>query len=48
MRERTAMVTVIPYAAGAHASMAGDLRLMEFEDAPPAAYRDVVFGNVDR
>lgn len=37
------MVTVIPYAAGAHASMAGDLRLMEFEDAPPAAYTETSF-----
>ncbi|GAA1354020.1 helix-turn-helix domain-containing protein [Streptomyces beijiangensis] len=43
MRDRTAMVMVIPFAAGAHASMLGDLRLMEFEDAPPTAYTETSF-----
>jgi transcriptional regulator with XRE-family HTH domain len=43
MRERTVWVTVIPYAAGAHASMTGDLRLMEFDDAPPVAYTETSF-----
>jgi transcriptional regulator with XRE-family HTH domain len=43
MHERTAMVTVLPYAAGAHASMTGDLRLMEFDDAPPVAYTETSF-----
>lgn len=43
MRERTAVVTVLPYAAGAYASMTGDLRLMAFDDAPPAAYTETSF-----
>ncbi|GHG92228.1 helix-turn-helix domain-containing protein [Streptomyces lanatus] len=43
MRERTVWLTVIPYAVGAHASMIGDLRLMEFEDAPPVAYTETSF-----
>ncbi|MEU8029422.1 helix-turn-helix transcriptional regulator [Streptomyces sp. NPDC049099] len=43
MRERTVWVTVIPYAAGAHASMTGDLRLMDFEEAPPVAYTETSF-----
>ncbi|KUM80518.1 helix-turn-helix domain-containing protein [Streptomyces curacoi] len=43
MRERTVWVTVIPYAAGAHASMTGDLRLMDFDDAPPVAYTETSF-----
>ncbi|MFG2556879.1 Scr1 family TA system antitoxin-like transcriptional regulator [Streptomyces sp. NPDC048581] len=43
MRERTVWVTVIPYAAGAHASMGGMLQLMEFEDAPPVAYTETAF-----
>ncbi|MGZ3099027.1 helix-turn-helix domain-containing protein [Streptomyces sp. H62] len=43
MRERTAVVTVLPYPAGAHAAMTGDLRLMEFEDAPPVAYTETSF-----
>ncbi|MDH6627637.1 transcriptional regulator with XRE-family HTH domain [Streptomyces sp. LBL] len=41
--ERTVMVTVFPYTAGAHASMTGDLRLMEFDDAPPVAYTETSF-----
>ncbi|AZM53144.1 transcriptional regulator [Streptomyces sp. WAC 01529] len=43
MRERHVMVVVLPYEAGAHASMTGDLRLMEFEDAPPTAYTETSF-----
>ncbi|ELS53068.1 helix-turn-helix domain-containing protein [Streptomyces viridochromogenes] len=43
MRERTVWVTVIPYAAGAHASMAGSLKLMGFDDAPPVAYTETSF-----
>ncbi|MGW6054966.1 helix-turn-helix domain-containing protein [Streptomyces sp. NPDC055189] len=43
MRERQVVMAVLPYDAGAHASMAGDLRLMEFEDAPPTAYTETSF-----
>jgi hypothetical protein len=42
-RERTAAVQVIPYGAGAHALMTGDLRLMDFADAPPTAYTETSF-----
>lgn len=46
-RERTVLVQVLPYAAGAYAVMTGDLRLMEFEDAPPTAYTEAVYsGNL--
>ncbi|GGQ00150.1 hypothetical protein GCM10010279_03750 [Streptomyces mutabilis] len=37
MRDRTAVVTVLPYDAGAHAAMGGMLKLMDFEEAPPVA-----------
>ncbi|WP_327663448.1 MULTISPECIES: helix-turn-helix domain-containing protein [unclassified Streptomyces] len=43
VRERKALVQVIPYRHGAYPSMAGDLRLMEFEDAPPVAYTETTF-----
>ncbi|MFC8564917.1 Scr1 family TA system antitoxin-like transcriptional regulator [Streptomyces sp. NPDC057245] len=43
MRERAAVVTVLPYAAGAHAAMGGMLQLMEFGDAPPVAYTETSF-----
>ncbi|NBE52201.1 helix-turn-helix domain-containing protein [Streptomyces boluensis] len=43
IRERTVLVTVIPFAGGAHASAGGMLRLMEFEDAPPVAYTETSF-----
>ncbi|MGV9317811.1 helix-turn-helix domain-containing protein [Streptomyces sp. NPDC003660] len=43
MRDRTAIVTVLPHTTGAHAAMNGDLRLMEFEDAPPVAYTETSF-----
>ncbi|MEV0938193.1 helix-turn-helix transcriptional regulator [Streptomyces phaeochromogenes] len=42
-RERKVPVLVLPRAEGACASMAGDLRLMEFEDAPPTAYTETSF-----
>jgi transcriptional regulator with XRE-family HTH domain len=46
-RERTVMVQVLPYAAGAYAVMTGSLKLMEFEDAPPTAYTEAVYsGNL--
>jgi transcriptional regulator with XRE-family HTH domain len=43
MRERTAWVTVLPFTAGAHASMGGMLKLMNFEDAPPVAYTETEY-----
>ncbi|WP_409236198.1 helix-turn-helix domain-containing protein [Streptomyces sp. PA5.6] len=43
MRQRHVLVMMLPYAAGAHAAMVGDLRLMEFEDAPPTAYTETSF-----
>ncbi|MGW1608696.1 helix-turn-helix domain-containing protein [Streptomyces sp. NPDC002285] len=47
MRERTVLVQVLPYAAGAYALMTGSLKLMEFEDAPPTAYTEAVYsGNL--
>ncbi|MFI6374842.1 Scr1 family TA system antitoxin-like transcriptional regulator [Streptomyces sp. NPDC050546] len=46
-RERTVMVQVLPYAAGAYALMNGMVQLMEFEDAPPTAYTEAVYsGNL--
>ncbi|MFZ3594464.1 helix-turn-helix domain-containing protein [Streptomyces sp. BH104] len=46
-RRRTVVVQVLPYANGAYAIMTGDLRLMEFEDAPPTAYTEAVYsGNL--
>ncbi|MFJ4711808.1 Scr1 family TA system antitoxin-like transcriptional regulator [Streptomyces sp. NPDC088785] len=43
MRARTVWVTVVPYAAGAHAAMGSMLQLMEFDDAPPIAYTETSF-----
>ncbi|MFJ8191697.1 helix-turn-helix domain-containing protein [Streptomyces sp. NPDC096094] len=43
IRERTAVVTVLPYSAGAHAAMGGMLKLMGFEDAPPVAYTETEY-----
>jgi transcriptional regulator with XRE-family HTH domain len=43
LRERVAMVTVLPYEVGAHASMGGMLKLMSFEDAPPVAYTETEY-----
>jgi transcriptional regulator with XRE-family HTH domain len=46
-RQRTLLVQVLPYAAGAYALMNGMLELMEFEDAPPTAYTEAVYsGNL--
>ncbi|MEU0223590.1 helix-turn-helix transcriptional regulator [Streptomyces sp. NPDC006284] len=43
VRERTAVVAVLPYETGAHAAMGGMLQLMEFQDAPPVAYTETSF-----
>ncbi|MGW0531896.1 helix-turn-helix domain-containing protein [Streptomyces sp. NPDC003032] len=43
MRERQVLVLVLPYEAGAHASMGGMLTLLDFEDAPPTAYTETSF-----
>ncbi|MFF8602668.1 Scr1 family TA system antitoxin-like transcriptional regulator [Streptomyces sp. NPDC015232] len=43
MRERRALVTVLPRSVGAHAHMTGTLKLMEFEDQPPTAYTETEF-----
>ncbi|MFH9600119.1 Scr1 family TA system antitoxin-like transcriptional regulator [Streptomyces rochei] len=43
IRERAAVVTVLPYRAGAHAAMGGMLKLMSFEDAPPVAYTETEY-----
>ena len=46
-RERKVLVQVLPYAAGAYSVMTGDLRLMEFDEAPPTAYTEAVYsGNL--
>ncbi|MFD4874877.1 hypothetical protein ACFWOB_16175 [Streptomyces sp. NPDC058420] len=38
---------VLPYSVGAYAVMAGDLRLMEFDDAPPTTPTGAVYsGNL--
>nr|WSZ96678.1 helix-turn-helix transcriptional regulator [Streptomyces sp. NBC_00857] len=38
IRRHRIIVQVLPFGAGAHASMGGALQLMSFEDAPPLAY----------
>ncbi|MFD5493321.1 helix-turn-helix domain-containing protein [Streptomyces sp. GDS52] len=43
MRERHAVVAVLPYSEGAHPSMGGMLALMDFDDAPPIAYTETSF-----
>ncbi|MER7515727.1 helix-turn-helix transcriptional regulator [Streptomyces sp. NPDC126499] len=43
MRQRWVLVTVLPRETGAHASMDGSLRLMEFKDQPPTAYTETSF-----
>lgn len=43
MRARHVLVAVIPYEAGAHATMGGMLTLLEFDDAPPTAYTETSF-----
>ncbi|MEW1872348.1 helix-turn-helix transcriptional regulator [Streptomyces caelestis] len=42
-RERAVVAQVLPYTAGGYAVMTGDLRLMEFDDAPPTAYTEAVY-----
>lgn len=37
-RQRRIIVQVMPFEAGAHASLNGSLKLMSFTDAPPLAY----------
>ncbi|WP_371528545.1 helix-turn-helix transcriptional regulator [Streptomyces sp. NBC_01283] len=37
-REHRIIMQVLPFGAGAHAAMAGTLRLMEFTDAPPLCF----------
>lgn len=41
-RRNRAIVQVMPFSAGAHASLNGALRLMSFVDAPPLAYLEVM------
>lgn len=43
MRGREVLVMVLPYEAGAHATMGGMLTLMDFGDAPPTAYTETSF-----
>ncbi|MFE9879852.1 helix-turn-helix domain-containing protein [Streptomyces sp. NPDC005784] len=37
-RRHRIIVQVLPFSSGAHASMTGPLKLMEFEDAPPLSF----------
>ncbi|MFE6098765.1 Scr1 family TA system antitoxin-like transcriptional regulator [Streptomyces laurentii] len=43
IRQRWILVTVLPRTTGAHASMNGTLKLMEFADQPPTAYTETSF-----
>ncbi|MFE5731223.1 Scr1 family TA system antitoxin-like transcriptional regulator [Streptomyces sp. NPDC056528] len=43
IRERRVLVAVLPRSVGAHASMDGSLRLMEFADQPPTGYTETSF-----
>ncbi|KOV66300.1 helix-turn-helix domain-containing protein [Streptomyces sp. MMG1121] len=38
IHQNRAIVQVLPFGAGAHASMEGSIKLMDFEDAPPLLY----------
>ncbi|MFF5981117.1 Scr1 family TA system antitoxin-like transcriptional regulator [Streptomyces olindensis] len=38
VRRNRVIVQVLPFGAGAHASMEGSMKLMDFEDAPPLLY----------
>ncbi|MEW2117171.1 helix-turn-helix transcriptional regulator [Streptomyces sp. NPDC005474] len=38
IRQHRIIVQVLPFGAGAHASMEGSLKLMEFDDAPPLSF----------
>ncbi|MFI7410324.1 helix-turn-helix domain-containing protein [Streptomyces sp. NPDC049627] len=42
MRERKVLVQVLPFAAGAHPEMGRQMKLMDFEDAPPTVYTEGV------
>ncbi|MFI1307042.1 helix-turn-helix domain-containing protein [Streptomyces sioyaensis] len=42
VRKRRVIVQVLPFSAGAHASMNGALKLMSFEDAPTLAHLEVL------
>ncbi|MEW2396925.1 helix-turn-helix transcriptional regulator [Streptomyces sp. NPDC046862] len=41
-RRNRVIVQVLPFDAGAHASMEGAIKLMDFEDAPPLVYFEAV------
>ncbi|MCS0600451.1 helix-turn-helix transcriptional regulator [Streptomyces sp. LP11] len=41
-RRSRVIVQVLPFGAGAHASMEGSIKLMDFEDAPPLIYFESV------
>ncbi|MFD9395822.1 Scr1 family TA system antitoxin-like transcriptional regulator [Streptomyces sp. NPDC060000] len=41
-RRNRAIVQVLPFEAGAHASMEGAIKLMDFDDAPPLLYFEAV------
>ncbi|WP_371100393.1 helix-turn-helix domain-containing protein [Streptomyces sp. PU_AKi4] len=42
-RERKVLLQVLPFSAGAHPAMGKQMKLMEFEDAPPTVYTEGVF-----
>ncbi|MFH8497767.1 helix-turn-helix domain-containing protein [Streptomyces coeruleorubidus] len=42
VRRNRIIVQVLPFDAGAHASMEGSIKLMDFEDAPPLLYMETV------
>jgi transcriptional regulator with XRE-family HTH domain len=42
MRDRTVLLQVLPFAAGAHPEMGKMMWLMEFEDTPPTVYTEAV------
>ncbi|MCZ4509160.1 helix-turn-helix transcriptional regulator [Streptomyces sp. ActVer] len=42
VRERKALLQVLPFAAGAHREMGKMMKLMQFEDAPPTVYTEAV------
>ncbi|MFI2911590.1 helix-turn-helix domain-containing protein [Streptomyces sp. PDY-4] len=43
MRQRSVLLQVLPFSAGAHPAMGKMMWLMEFEDAPPTVYTEGVF-----
>jgi len=46
-RQRTVLLQVLPFVAGAHREMGKMMKLMEFEDAPPTVYTEAVLsGNL--